>query len=211
MNKKVIIAVVLILVLVGGVVYSQMSRNTKAPEKETTDLSPTPLDEIPTEAEGKVETNVIALKGSAGEKGTLTFNNTAGVTFKSYTVDGYTDRVVVFANDSELLQLGVNWLGYTGGNLDLVKVVSVKNKYIGDLYRATGGGLADGMYVLAKNVKTTGKCTNNGDDVNAPCTAKDQISDTPNNKAFALLTVCLNLDQPALCDSVMSGLQVVSQ
>lgn len=210
MNKKVIIAIIAILVIVGGVIYSKVTMPKQSSTTETSDSTPTPLDEIPTEAEGKTETSIITLKGSAGEKGTLTFNNTNGVTFKSYTVDNYTDRIVVFANDAELLQLGVNWVG-TGGNLDLVKVVSVKNKYIGDLYRATGGGLADGMYVLSKNVKTSGKCTNNGDDVNAPCTAIDQIVNTPNNKSFSLLTVCLNLDQPALCDSVMSGLQVVSQ
>ncbi len=205
MNKNAIIVIAIILVLLGGAaVY--MSRNAS---KKTVTATPTPTPTLTAEtftpANETVENSVITVKNdSKSEK--LTFHNSSGYVFKSYKDTDITDRVVVSKNGTDLLQLGVDWLGYSNGNLPLLQVNTVKNQYIGNLYRASGGGIADGGYTLAKNVTTTGKCSGNDDVIAAPCTEKDQI--VGKSGVFSYLVFCMDLDQVAECDELMSGLEI---
>lgn len=208
MNNKVLLAVAAILItigIVGAYVYKSYVPPTAETPTQTSTPTVTTTPEPGTEEQSKVETSVIQYS-YADTKGKIIFRNPAGATFKSFNTGKDIDRVMAYNNGNDLLQLGINWVGYTGGDLELVKVVPVQNKYIGNLYRATGGGIADGSYVLASNTKTSGKCTGNGAEILAPCATNDQLY--AKDKTTYILAVCMDLDQVAFCDQLMSGLEL---
>lgn len=205
MKSKVLIAIAVISLLSVALIY--YLGNKGLTKKNISDLTPTgtPLTENSFTSNGVKESSEIKINfSSSTEK--LVFHNNSGYEFTSYSEQGITDRVVVSVNGTEILQLGVNWLGNTQGSLPLMKVVKVKNVYIGDLYRATGGGLSDGGYTLASLTKTSGKCLGNGTTVNAPCTEIDQIYGK--NKDIVYLSFCTDLEAVTQCDELMSGLEI---
>lgn len=207
MNKKTEVAVITILIALALLAFLTFMIRKNSPQEV---LVSTPVESdsdvaMPTPTQVLVSGNRVTIQWDRGSE-ELTFLNYAGYSFKSYMVNGVTDKIAVIYNNAEILQLWVNWVGYTQGSIPLSKPVKVTTSYLGDLYRSsTQGSTALGYY--DKNaIALTGVCSGNGDDVSAPCALTDQLYGP--NEVFSYLVVCNDAKYVAKCDDVMKGLKI---
>ncbi len=207
MKNKALIVVAFILLVLAAVYFFMISPRLTTP---TELLLPTPTEgdlpgvsTLPTQV--VAPGNRVTIKWDQGSE-ELTFFNYSGYSFKSYVENGVTDKVVVINDGVEILQLGVNWVGYTEGSVPMSKPVKVKTIHLGDLYRETNEAIGAGRYFAASVVKLSGVCTGNGNDVKAPCAATDQLYGPA--EVFSYLVTCNSPKYATKCDEVMKGLQI---
>jgi len=208
MNKKTEIAVIVVMVVLAITAYFVItaSRSSK-PEL----LVPTPVEgdsgvvvTAPTQV--TVPGNRVTIQWDQGSE-ELIFFNFAGYTFKSYIENGVTDKVAVLNNGAEIMQLGVNLVGYTQGSIPLSKLVKVQTSYLGDLYREINKNTSAVAYYSGKATNLMGICTGNGDDVKAPCAITDQLYGP--NEVFSYLVTCNDVKYVTKCDDIMKGLKIL--